>query len=45
MIRCARGSITINQQQASGEPQTQTLPDGRFASSVFLALSETWIRM
>jgi hypothetical protein len=45
MVRCAKGSIIINQQPASGEPQTQTLADGRFASSVFLALSETWIRM
>jgi hypothetical protein len=42
---CGKGDITINQRRAAGEPQTRTLPDGRFSSSVFIALSETWIKL
>ena len=41
---CGQGSITINQRHAAGTVHTRTLPDGRFSSSVFVALSETWIK-
>lgn len=41
---CEQGRITVNQQPAIGEPETRTLENGRFSSSVFLALSETWIK-
>ena len=38
---CEHGSVIINDKTASGAAQTQHLPDGRFSSSVFVALSET----
>lgn len=41
---CGQGGIRLNQQSVMGEPETRTLDDGRFSSSVFLALSETWMR-
>ena len=44
IILCEKGSITINQRVAGGAAQTRTLPEGRFSSSVFVALSETWIK-
>jgi hypothetical protein len=40
---CGQGHISINQQQVIGAPFTRTLPDDRFTSSVFVALSETWV--
>ena len=42
---CEQGHININQQSVAGEPFTRTLPDGRFSSSVFVALSETWVKL
>lgn len=42
---CEQGVISVNHQQASGKAQTRTLPDGRFSSSVFVALSETWVKL
>jgi len=42
---CGQGAISINKQQVSGAAQTRTLADGRFSSSVFVALSETWVKM
>ena len=42
---CGQGHISLNQQSPSGEPITRTLPDGRFSSSVFVALSETWVKL
>ncbi len=42
---CGQGAITVNKQQAAGQAQTRTLPDGRFSSSVFVALSETWVKL
>jgi hypothetical protein len=42
---CGEGHIVVNQQEAVGVPQTRTLPDGRYSSSVFVALSETWIKI
>lgn len=44
IFRCKSGTITVNQQTASGEPQLVPLADGGFSSSVFLALSETWVK-
>jgi len=41
---CGQGSITINQRPAAGAVQTRTSPEGRFLSSVFVALAETWIK-
>jgi hypothetical protein len=42
---CGQGRIAINQRTAAGEAQTRTLDNGRFSSSVFVALSETWIKV
>ncbi|MBA3870917.1 MAG: hypothetical protein H0X30_17380 [Anaerolineae bacterium] len=42
---CGQGHISINQRQAAGEAFTRTLPDERFSSSVFVALSETWVKL
>ncbi|MEP7291956.1 MAG: hypothetical protein ABI835_09240 [Chloroflexota bacterium] len=42
---CGAGSIAVNGLPAAGEAQTRTLPNGRFSSSVFVALSETWIKI
>ena len=42
---CGQGAISVNKHQAVGEAQTRTLPDGRFSSSVFVALSETWVKI
>lgn len=40
-----QASITINGQKAAGEIETKTEDDGRFSSSAFVALSETWIKI
>lgn len=42
---CEQGAISINKRHASGAAQTLTTPEGRFASSVFIALSETWVKL
>jgi hypothetical protein len=42
---CGQGHMSINQQQVIGAPFTRTLPDDRFTSSVFVALSETWVKI
>jgi hypothetical protein len=42
---CEQGSISINGKLTSGAAQTRTTPEGRFSSSVFVALSETWIKL
>lgn len=42
---CGQGAISVNKLQAVGEPQTRSLPDGRFSSSAFIALSETWVKI
>ncbi len=42
---CGQGAISVNKHQALGEAQTRTLPDGRFSSSAFVALSETWVKI
>jgi len=42
---CGQGRISINQQQVVGEASTRMMPDDRFTSSVFVALSETWVKL
>lgn len=42
---CGQGSISINQQPVTGQAYTKTMPDDRFTSSVFVALSETWVKI
>jgi hypothetical protein len=42
---CGQGHININQQQVAGEAFTHMMPDDRFTSSVFVALSETWVKI
>lgn len=42
---CEQGAISVNKQQAAGKAQTRILPDGRFSSSAFVALSETWVKI
>ncbi len=45
ILLCGEGSIRINEREAVGKPQTPTRPDGRFSSSVFVAISETWVKI
>ncbi len=42
---CGQGSITVNHQPVTGQAFTDTLEDNRFSSSVFVALSETWVKI
>lgn len=41
---CEQGSIRVNNQLAVGEPQTRMLDNVILTSSIFVALSETWVK-